>query len=345
MTNADPHSCYLCHPKDWLLLLAINTLIAIFLTLVDQGIFWNNFVYSQAIGISIASLITLFVLRTGNPSPNPIYFILAIVAGVVIGLVVGTLLTGGSELTESNHQKILVNSLAYSFIIGCVVVFFFYTYNKQQQLNNQLNLEKLKQAKIEQALVESNLKMLQAQIEPHFLFNTLSNILVLIDNRPGDAKNMLGNLTDYLRGSLDRTRQNSATLGDEITLVNAYLSIQKIRMGERLNYQLSIDESLSNLNFPPLLIQPLVENAIRHGLESEVDGGNIKIAINQQQQKLHILVSDTGKGIDNMNSNGIGLKNIHARLEALFPQQASLTTRPNTPKGLIVEITIPMEAT
>ncbi len=344
MANINPLFCYLHHPKDWLLLIAINTLIAIFLSLVGQSIFWNNFIYSQAIGISIASLIALFVLRSSNPSPNPIYFILAIITGVIIGIGVGTLLTGGSVLTGNNHQKILGNSLAYSFIIGCVVVFFFYTYNKQQQLNNQLNIEKLKQAKVEQALVESNLKMLQAQIEPHFLFNTLSNILGLIDNRPDDAKNMLGNLTDYLRGSLDRTRQSNATLGDEIALVNAYLAIQKIRMGERLNYQFTINESLSTLNFPPLLIQPLVENAIRHGLESEVGGGDIQISINQQQQNLHIVVSDTGKGIKNTTSKGIGLKNIHARLAALYPEQATLTTRPNRPKGLIVEITIPMEA-
>ena len=187
--------------------------------------------------------------------------------------------------------------------------------------------------------------LLQAQIEPHFLFNTLSNVIGLIDQRPDDARKMLEHFTHYLRASLSRTREPNTTLEDEMTIVNAYLSIQKIRMGERLNYKITVDETLNATPFPPLLIQPLVENSVRHGLEPEIAGGEIGVEIYKKNNRLTIIVSDTGKGADNLQSDGIGLKNIRERLSSLFPDGASIEIRANRPKGLKTTLQIPLERT
>ncbi len=343
VVDQNPRRFYLRCVRDWLTLVTINTFIAIFLTLVDQGSFWVNLIYSQSIGISIASLVGGLVLRHKKAAPHPFHFLMAIVGGVMIGLAVGTLLTGAAPPSGQKSSNLLSYSFIYSIMIGCVVVYFFYSRGRQEHLNNELNLEKLKQAEIQQKLTTSNLKMLQAQIEPHFLFNTLSNILGLIDQRPDDAKLMLTNLTDYLRGSLDRTRDTDATLGDELALVSAYLNIQRIRMGDRLQFDITADAALSQLKLPPLIIQPLVENSIQHGIEQTIEGGHIGLVIRANHEHLHIQVTDTGQGMGDTERAGIGLSNIRSRLVSLYDNQAELRLSANSPQGLVVDIKLPLE--
>ena len=330
----------------WPKLLVINTLIAVFLTLVTQSNFWINLIYSQCIGISIASLICLIALRYKDKEPGLLVYTIAIVFGVIIGVFIASLISNNGRLiTEADSREFVLSSFLYSMMIGSVVVFYFSLMGKQQRITNQLNMEKLKQAEYERALTQNNLKLLQAQIEPHFLFNTLSNVLSLIDSRPDDAKTMLEYFTRYLRASLSRTREDNTTLGDEITIVTAYLNIQKIRMGKRLTFAIDVAEALNDIPFPPLLIQPLVENSVRHGLASEIDGGEITVSVIQDNNKLTIRVADTGKGAAHFGSDGIGLKNIKERLNALFQDSAEIITQANTPKGVIITLTIPLEIT
>lgn len=326
---------------DWMVLIGINTVIAIFLTLVSQSSFWINLIYAQCIGISIASLCVVMVLHKGEAAPSPLKFVMPIIGGVAIGITLASLLTSGWTSANHGDVKILLYSFIYSVLIGVVVVYFFYSRGKQQYLNNQLVQEKLKQSETERNLAQTHLKMLQAQIEPHFLFNTLSNILSLIDRRPEDAKLMLSSLTDYLRGSLHRTRDHATTVGEELDLVSAYLAIQKIRMGERLNYQLHCDTSLREHTLPPLIIQPLVENALRHGLESEIDGGEVIVEISASEHQLTLKVIDSGKGLEENSRAGVGQSNVQSRLQSLYGDQAIFKFIDNQPKGLIVEIGIP----
>jgi len=335
--------------KEWSMwpkLLVINTLIAIFLTLVTQSNFWINLIFSQCIGISIASLVCLIALGYKEKEPGLIVYAIAIILGVIIGISIASVIINTGKLsTGENERAFVLSSFIYSIMIGSVVVFYFSLIGKQQRITNQLNMEKLKQVEYERALNENNLKLLQAQIEPHFLFNTLSNVLSLIDSRPDDAKQMLEYFTRYLRASLSRTRDNKTTLGDEMEIVNAYLSIQKIRMGKRLNFKIEIAQSMNDIPFPPLLIQPLVENSVLHGLESEVEGGEISVTVSHDNNKLSISVADTGKGAASLGGDGIGLNNIRERLTALFQHNADIKTIANEPKGLIVTLTIPLDMT
>ncbi len=342
MQGTDCKSHFRFDRYQWLKLIAINTLIAITLTLISEHSFWINLIYSQSIGLSIATAISLLLfLRRSEQMPSIPWLAMAIVAGVFIGTTFATLVSGNYRtIDEDGGQWLIISSFIYSIIIGCIVSYYFYLVARQREISNQLTVEKLKQAEYERALTEGNLKILQAQIEPHFLFNTLSNVIGMIDRRPDDAKKMLEHFTHYLRASLSRTRQSDTTLADEVNLIHAYLAIQKIRMATRLSYNITIQEELGTIPFPPLLIQPLVENSVRHGLEPEINGGEISVEIRQQDGTLTITVADTGKGCENLESEGIGLKNVRERLSSVFPGKADMKVVPNHPKGVIVTLQI-----
>lgn len=154
---------------------------------------------------------------------------------------------------------------------------------------------------------------------------------------------MLLDLTRYLRASLSRTREKTTTLGQEMELVRAYLDIQKVRMGERLRYQVDIPAQLGREPFPPMLVQPLVENAVKHGLEPRVEGGAITIRVETGQGSIRLVVEDTGCGLAENTSAGVGLSNVRERLEALYNGKGRLTLEENRPSGLKVTVEIPHE--
>jgi LytS/YehU family sensor histidine kinase len=154
---------------------------------------------------------------------------------------------------------------------------------------------------------------------------------------------MLADLTRYLRSSLSRTRERTATLGQEMDLVRAYLQIHKVRMGERLRYAIEIPEALRNVSLPPMLIQPLVENAIKHGLEPRIEGGDILVKAEDTADSYRVVVADTGSGLSDESIAGVGLTNVRERLEALFHGEARLILEENPPSGLKATLEIPHE--
>jgi len=194
---------------------------------------------------------------------------------------------------------------------------------------------------VEKESILANLKMLQAQIEPHFLFNTLSNILSLIDTKPEKGKSMLLDLTKYLRTSLSRTLPENTTLSQGIAMIKVYLDIQKIRMDERLNYKIDVSNNIGQYSFPPMLLQPLVENAIKHGLEPKVDGGEIIIRATEKNKVLKIEVADTGLGFSDLDKPGVGIANVRERLGLLFGDKGRLIIEENKPQGVRAIIEVP----
>ena len=165
-----------------------------------------------------------------------------------------------------------------------------------------------------------------AQIEPHFLFNTLANTIGLITTAPNQAIHMLENLTSLLRVSLKRTRGTKTTLGEELAILEAYLAIQKIRLGRRLRYTITDNPAFHQAELAPLLLQPLVENAVMHGIEPSPDGGLVKIDISRGKEGLNITISNTGASFEpTANSTpGYGLKNVEERIAALYGDKAKL---------------------
>ncbi len=215
----------------------------------------------------------------------------------------------------------------------------------------QQAMERQRQESAKQA-AEAQLRLLQAQIEPHFLLNTLANVRSLVKRDADRARDMLDHLSDYLHVALPRMRQSHSTLEREVALSASFLSIMQIRMGERLSFSFDIQPALAALSFPPMLLQTLVENAIKHGLEPSAQPGFIHVVAsrvmdgeNASQDLLRVTVTDTGVGFGRANTSGtrIGLVNIRERLQSLYAGQGTLEISPNQPTGVVASVTIPID--
>ena len=201
------------------------------------------------------------------------------------------------------------------------------------------------QTSTEKELAVAKLSLLHAQVEPHFLYNTLASAQILTRTDPARADEMLGNLISYLRHSLPRAENSLSTLGDELERSRAYLEILRIRMGERLKLQIEVPENLKSLAFPAMMLQTLVENAIKHGLEPKYGGGTIWILARTNEREIAVTVADDGLGLNAQSSGtGIGLKNLRERLRLAYGAAASFAIAANFPNGVAATITIPAAA-
>ncbi len=191
-------------------------------------------------------------------------------------------------------------------------------------------------------VAEAQLKTLQAQVEPHFLFNTLAAVEHLTETDPPRASIMLQHLISFLRGALPDMRGHDTTLGREADLCKDYLAIMQIRMEDRLTVAVDLPESLRALPFPPMMLQSLVENSIKHGLEPKPEGGALVMSARLEDNHLRVTVADTGLGIAENAPQGIGLSNIRDRLKRLYGTAATLVIAPNAPAGAHITIAIPV---
>lgn len=195
---------------------------------------------------------------------------------------------------------------------------------------------------LERRVLEAEMATLQAQIEPHFLFNTLALIGQLIETNPEQASIVHTHLIKYLRTALPQIReQGGGKLGQQLELSRAYLNIMQARMQERLTYKIECPRELEQVHFPSMMIQTLVENSIKHGLEPKTDGGHIDIIARQGEQEILVEVSDNGIGFDMHADDGIGLSNIRERLKVLYGMKASLVIEAPTTGGAKLVLHIP----
>ncbi|WP_242007629.1 sensor histidine kinase [Luteimonas cucumeris] len=200
----------------------------------------------------------------------------------------------------------------------------------------------VRQTVTEKELTVAKLNLLHAQVEPHFLYNTLASAQYLTRSDPQRADEMLGNLISYLRHSLPRTEDSLSTLGEELERARAYLEILQIRMGARLNLQIDVPAPLQAVPFPAMMLQTLVENAIKHGLEPKPGGGTIWILARSQEQGVAVTVADDGQGFNAESSGtGIGLKNVRERLRLVYGAAAGFAIVANFPSGVAATITVP----
>jgi signal transduction histidine kinase len=330
------------HLRQLAITVAFNTAIALFCVASMPITFGWALFTSQAIGLGI--LLASWAVLAVRPGISKLTVSLIAIpagAGVGIGLIA---LAGSGPLAEqiAAHPRLFASMLGGALIFGGGVSYYFHAAGRISASEAQLRDELLERALGEQRLTESNLKLLQAQIEPHFLFNTLSNVLHLMDEKPADARRMLENLTAYLRASLQRTRAGPTTLGEELELVRAYLEIQEVRLGERLRWDIQAAPELRHLELSPLLLQPLVENAVRHGLEPKPAGGAVSVRATREGDRLLLQVADTGLGMSETSPPGVGLANVRARVSQCSGGRGELTLRPNRPEGLCVSIALPL---
>src|SRR2546427_3290077 len=200
---------------------------------------------------------------------------------------------------------------------------------------------------LQRQVVEARMAAMQAQVEPHFLFNTLASIDHLIEVDPARASRMQKNLIALLRASMPAMREKATHLGRELEVVRPYLEILKVRMEGRLQAQVNVSEGLYSADFPPMMLQSLVENAIKHGLEPKADGGSLTVSAEVAHGKLHVSVADTGVGFARAATagTGTGLTNIRERLKLIYGDAAELRITPIAPTGTRVTIVVPYKAT
>jgi len=335
--------------KSLLITAGFNTLIALVLAYMVMGNqkFVEVFIISQFVGLSICLFVTtaLHYVQTRGA----FWVASGIVGGLMSGITVGGLMSWGlmSILYDMDLHLFLKEVFIHIFIFGMVfgvpIIYFFASREIIRESAEKIQQEKIKRLTIEKTAAMTTLQLLQAQIEPHFLFNTLANVIALFEVDVKKAKQMLIDLNEYLRISLQRTRQEMITLDQELDLVRQYLEIFKIRMGPRLTYTIADNTRSCPVPFPPLIVQPLVENSIKYGLEPEVEGGRIDIDCRIQNDRLRVQITDTGQGLESSTSQaGIGLNNVSQRLESIYGEQASLVLKENTPSGMKAVIEVPV---
>lgn len=235
-----------------------------------------------------------------------------------------------------------------SFAVAGIACAFLSLFMQAARMRASLETQRREAAEARQAETAARLALLQAQIEPHFLFNTLANVQSLIERDPARASTMLDSLNRYLRASLGRTRKAASTLGEELELIEALLQIASIRLGERLRYAIDVPAPLRELAFSPLLLQPLVENALLHGIEPSLDGGEIRVCGRRNGKLLELSVIDTGVGLGNGETRlhgGVGLANVVARLTSLYGARGrvSVGATAGATRGVTAALQIPID--
>jgi hypothetical protein len=266
-------------------------------------------------------------------------------SGVVIGWPLGVALVQGRArelFSWTASPTTMLGMFAFALLISLALHFWFDA--------------KARQIVSERAAAEAQLRLLQGQIEPHFLFNTLANVAGLMDTDTARSRLMLQHFTDYLRGSLQGLRATEHRLSDELALVRAYLGVQAIRMEDRLSVAVDVPAELLHLAVPTLSLQPLVENAVLHGLEPALDGGEVRVQARAEAGVLRLQVLDSGVGLQARKAtgstaagaptrgNGHATQNLRERLARLHGPAASLSVEPRPGGGTQVVLTLPVRA-
>jgi signal transduction histidine kinase len=318
-----------------------------------------SLVYAYAISTFIWLLTDLprFAFKRLLRSPAPYYWppalhaTLMLLVGIPLGFVLGRLLgdaySGKStwDLLEHNQNRFL-GLIALSIAISFAFVAYFTQRGKAESLANEVT--------------QAQLMLLQSQLEPHMLFNTLAHLRALIGHDTARAHAMLDHLNDYLRTTLHASRQPLHPLADEFSRLGDYLSLMAIRMGPRLAFELDLPSALATATVPSFILQPLVENAIRHGLEPQVSGGRIEVQAQAESQQLLLTVRDNGCGISELAQADAaspltpiterpnaswGLSHVRQRLHTLYGTRASMHISPLPTGGTSVVLTLPLDKT
>ena len=313
--------------------------------------FTPGLVYSLSIGITTWALIDfgshLFPSARQSGWPSGLWGKLLPVAGIASGYVIGTSIAdtwfGWSTWANATQQHLLLSGFV-SAVIGAIVTYYFYSKGKAAYLEQKIS-------EANRLAAEARLKLLETQLEPHMLFNTLANLRVLIGADPVRAQAMLDHIIAYLRSTLSASRSSSQSLEREFDRLRDYLELMTVRMGPRLRYTLDLPPELAQCAVPSLLLQPLVENSIQHGLEPKVDGGTLTVRARRNADTLTLEVCDTGMGFDPTDpafthppsaDHGFGVQQVRERLDAAFGSRATITFIASRAEGTRATLCFPL---
>ena len=277
--------------------------------------------------------------------------VLGTVGGWLGGTGIGDMWFGWSSWDQSPNK--LRSDWAFTVVAGIVISYYFYSQGKSSSLQAKFAQAQRQAAEAHAQAAEAQLKLLQAQLDPHMLFNTLANLRVLIGINPVAAQDMLDRMIAYLRATLSASRATAHPLHVEFERLNDYLALMAVRMGPRLLFTLDLPDDLRDVPVPTLLLQPLVENSIQHGLEPQVQGGKITVRASSKGTQLMLEVTDTGMGLQhNLNLpdtstggiGGFGLAQVRARLHTAYGTLATVELTAPAAGGTSATLTFPLHS-
>jgi hypothetical protein len=357
----NPASALSSDPTRWryqlLATLAIGTFVGLLMYLMRGRQFWVGMVYAQCISFSIAACIGLAqaavcrVLRRSDPDnphlrknwPGWRWMVPCVLIGAVVGHELGTVLAASlfghsPQFMLAGTARQLLFGLGFTLLLSLAATLFFYNRERLHHLE-VAHAEQQRQA------AQAQLTALQAQLEPHMLFNTLAHLRALIKLRPDDAQAMLDELIAYLRATLGASRTPIHPLATEFARLSDYLRLMQRRMGERLRVDLQLPPELAQVAVPPLLLQPLVENAIQHGLEPAIAGGTLRVAAHGLGGQLQLVVEDDGVGLGAAPASqgtGFGTQQVRDRIANQYGPAARLDLQAIAPHGCRATLTLPL---
>lgn len=304
----------------------------------------------HAVVVGIVVVLAFALLERYPPRPPSWLprWILQIV-GVVVAVPAGVLLAHSISMaidTDVAHAPPQMTGLVVLIVEGLLLAPWIalgalVRQNEALARERALALE-LARSEMERQALDSRLNLLQAQVAPHFLFNTLANVQALVDSGSPQASLVLRSLIAYLRAAVPRLNEPATTLGQELQLVRAYLDLMRMRMPDRLRFELAADDATLDLRCPPMTLLTLVENAVRHGIDPSEEGGRIEVEIRRLGDRCRIVVQDDGAGLlAGRRGLGTGLEAMRERLQLVFGEAATLRISARQPRGVLAELEIP----
>jgi hypothetical protein len=343
--------------KDMRYATVLCLMLGVFITIIEtdglESLFESLFVHlvlALCIGLLsylVVDAVRLALLRQPDWGAKQwLILLVVVVAATPVSTYAGVALAYrvlGSTMPAADVIMRDVLITGYTTICG---MFLFSRQERTARIEAAAAHERVRAEAVARQAMQAQLQLLQAQIEPHMLFNTLANLESLITLDAERACHMLDQLIRYLRATLTSSRAEVTTLAQEFDLLDAYLGLMAVRMGKRLRFSLQLPDALAGACVPPMLLQPLVENAIVHGLEPKIGGGELVVSANRFGDALEITVRDSGLGLDRPPAragSGVGLANTRERLRGLYGERATLALEPTVPYGAVARITLPLE--
>ncbi len=245
---------------------------------------------------------------------------------------------------DPNHLE----GFAFFCIVGLLIAPWIMVTSLLRQIRGEARTQALgfalERSRLERNLLDSRLRLLTAQVEPHFLFNTLANVRELVDSGSPQASQVLGSLISYLRAAVPRLNEPVSTIARELELVRSYLQVMQMRIPDRLQFMIDADPETLSLQCPPMTLLTLVENAVRHGIDPSEEGGRIEVRVERQDDHCRARVIDSGVGLQSGSEGlGTGLETLRERLQLMFGERASLRLSEVQPHGVCAELRFPTQ--
>lgn len=332
-------------PSRLLLTIVFSTIAAVALNPIFITSFLSVWARTVFVGLALLFAFGVAGLWPQRWLPRWVVQLVAVALAAPVATLLAYLwMAGGNPRLVLQHEGLMSGFIwitVCGLVIGLLLALGALYRERDGQARAQELAFALERSTLEKQALDARLRLLHAQIEPHFLFNTLANVQQLVESGSPRAATVLQSLIAYLRAAVPALGDGQATLGTELQLVRAYLDLMRMRMPDRLEYTVSSPAALEGLRFPPMALLTLVENAVRHGIDPSEAGGRIEVDVREAGGQLEVSVTDTGVGLRETAAPGTGLTNLRERLRGFFGDAAQLQLLDQPPHGLRAVIAVP----